>query len=185
MQAQVQSRRQRRLTGVAWQAWWMRRGPQHSLGPTAGTTGKCVGNPGLCRGSCIASCCSCNCSPASAGLEACFTICPSPFLSIFLTPSPACTPRVFLHHHSLPRCPRVSSRCPARRPAPANTLALALFAHTREMPGNYIATKENSFNDPSHDTVLHHGVSPALKRDNAGPMGTELVEMTPTGYKMK
>lgn len=83
------------------------------------------------------------------------------------------------------RCPCVSSRCPARRPAPANTRALALFVHTREMPGNYIATKENSFNDPSHDTVLHHGVSPALKRDNAGPMDTELVEMTPTGYKMK
>ena len=42
--------------------------------------------------------------------------------------------------------------------------------------------QENNFNDPSHDTVLHHGASPGMSRANASAMTAELTEMSPVGY---
>jgi hypothetical protein len=44
--------------------------------------------------------------------------------------------------------------------------------------------QENSFNDPSHDTVLHHGAAPMLSRDNAKDYRATLEEMTPAGYSI-
>lgn len=53
----------------------------------------------------------------------------------------------------------------------------------RDIPVAYIANKENSFNDPSHDTVLHHWW--AGNRDYASRLDVDISEMTPTGYVAK
>ncbi len=45
-----------------------------------------------------------------------------------------------------------------------------------------MANKENSFNEPTHDTVLHHGFSPVLSRDRAAPFTVTMSEITPEGY---
>jgi pheophorbide a oxygenase len=53
----------------------------------------------------------------------------------------------------------------------------------REIPSGYIANKENAFNDPSHDTILHHKASPAFDRKRATPFPESTVsEITIDGY---
>ncbi len=44
--------------------------------------------------------------------------------------------------------------------------------------------QENAFNDPSHDTVLHHGAGPMLMREKAGECRATLQEMTEAGYSI-
>jgi len=53
--------------------------------------------------------------------------------------------------------------------------------YRRDFPVSYLAAKENSFNDPSHDTVLHHGVS-SLDRKYAAPIEVTEANLTPEGY---
>jgi hypothetical protein len=53
------------------------------------------------------------------------------------------------------------------------------------MPYPYLAAKENAYNDCSHDSVLHHGVSAFANRANAKPISMRLTEVTPNGYKVR
>lgn len=61
---------------------------------------------------------------------------------------------------------------------------VALHTH-RDMPYPWLAAKENAYNDPSHDAVLHHGVSAFANRARAQPISMKLAEMTPVGYKIR
>jgi len=55
----------------------------------------------------------------------------------------------------------------------------------RDMPYPWLAAKENAYNDVSHDTVLHHGVSAFTNRAGAKPIDMRLTEMTPVGYTVR
>eukprot|EP00775_Hariotina_reticulata_P012888 gene12888-13014_t len=57
--------------------------------------------------------------------------------------------------------------------------------YARDLPVTYLAAKENAFNDPGHDIVLHHGSSPMANRANAKPLDMELVAMDSTGYTVR
>lgn len=53
------------------------------------------------------------------------------------------------------------------------------------MPYPWLAAKENAYNDVSHDTVLHHGVSAFADRARAKPVAMKLQDMTPVGYTVR
>jgi hypothetical protein len=52
------------------------------------------------------------------------------------------------------------------------------------MPYPWLAAKENTFNDVSHDQVLHHGVG-STDRAQAKPIHMKLTEITPVGYTVR
>jgi hypothetical protein len=53
------------------------------------------------------------------------------------------------------------------------------------MPYPWLAAKENAYNDCSHDTVLHHGVSSFANRARAAPIPMRVAKMTPHGYTVR
>ncbi|WIA38769.1 hypothetical protein OEZ86_002061 [Tetradesmus obliquus] len=55
--------------------------------------------------------------------------------------------------------------------------------YQRYCNASYIAVKENVFNDPSHDTVLHHGMG-GLSREKAAPAEVQHYSMTDEGYSV-
>lgn len=58
-----------------------------------------------------------------------------------------------------------------------------IISLSREIPAGFIANRENSFNDPSHDTILHHKANPAFYRKRASPFPKSTVsDITLSGF---
>ncbi|KAF6262358.1 hypothetical protein COO60DRAFT_650084 [Scenedesmus sp. NREL 46B-D3] len=55
--------------------------------------------------------------------------------------------------------------------------------YQRYCNASYIAVKENVFNDPAHDTVLHHGMG-GLSRDKASSAEVQQYSMDGSGYSI-
>ena len=67
---------------------------------------------------------------------------------------------------------------------PLNVLCLLCWS-PRDLPVSYIAAKENAFNDPSHDMVLHHGAGSFANRTKATPLGARITSMDEAGYTIR
>ena len=64
-----------------------------------------------------------------------------------------------------------------------NKAFLGFRWYFREIPAGYVANRENSFNDPSHDTVLHHKANFAFDRKRSSSFPKSVVsEITMDGY---
>jgi hypothetical protein len=55
----------------------------------------------------------------------------------------------------------------------------------RDIPVSWFAARENAFNDPSHEIVLHHGAGPFLDRGKAQPRTVKRTAMHGTGYTIR
>lgn len=55
----------------------------------------------------------------------------------------------------------------------------------RDIPVSWFAARENAFNDPGHETVLHHGAGPFLERGKAQPRTVKRTAMDVNGYTIR
>jgi hypothetical protein len=69
--------------------------------------------------------------------------------------------------------------------APGQHMPCCTCLPNRDIPVSWFAARENAFNDPGHETVLHHGAGPFLEREKAQPRTVKRTAMDVNGYTIR